>query len=659
MHLRLPILSVKGSRSAPFLGDRRLHGPGLSLLLTLLILLGCFAPVFAFGPGELILSLLDTSAFPTISFYLEPYDSQGQIVSDLKPDQISILEDHRALKPQTVTQLPRGVQFTVAVNTLPALSNQVNGSDQFSAIRQDLLSWAAGQSAEFGDFSLAGNTGLQLIRSRNPREWSAALDAYQPDLAKEQSGLFALTTAMDLASEQSSPDKFKPAILFITPPLDKAETSGIDNQIARAAQMGLPVFVWLVVADPNAPQTTIIPGMAELQNLADQTGGELALVSAGTPFPDLNKWLEPLSKIYRVEYPSGIKSEGKHTLNAKVDRPGLSLASAQNLSFDLDVLAPNPMFINPPTRLERTWNEISGQNETQLEPSVVDLQVLVEFPDGINRPLRASRLYINNSLAAENTAEPFDRFSLDLKPFTENTNLSMRVEVEDSIGMKGASIESPVDVVIAELPERGLFARITPQGMVAVAAVLIAGAVLIIILVSENRQRPLKSGLTAWRRKNDPLTQPVTILQEPAAVRQPRRAVIPSPSWPRGSGQPVTPARLVRLTENEVAVHGNQVPINRPELTFGSDPRQAIIALGDASVCPLHARLLQTREGGFLLEDNGSIAGTWVNYAQVPKEGKCLIHGDLIHFGRLMYRFELAAAPKPAELIIRLVDEEP
>jgi hypothetical protein len=224
MHLRLPILTEKGSRSAPFLGDQKIHGPGLSLLLTLLILLGCFAPVFAFGPGELNLSLLDTSAFPTISFYLEPTDSQGQIVSDLKPDQISILEDNRALKPESVTQLPRGVQFTVAVNTLPALSNQANGSDPFSAIRQDLLSWAAGQSAEFGDFSLAGNTGLQMIRSRDPREWSAALDAYRPDLTQEQPGLFALTTAMDLAAEQNALDKFKPAVLFITPPLDKAET---------------------------------------------------------------------------------------------------------------------------------------------------------------------------------------------------------------------------------------------------------------------------------------------------------------------------------------------------------------------------------------------------------------------------------------------------
>jgi hypothetical protein len=190
-----------------------------------------------------------------------------------------------------------------------------------------------------------------------------------------------------------------------------------------------------------------------------------------------------------------------------------------------------------------------------------------------------------------------------------------------------------------------------------VAAVLLAGVVLTVILVSENRQQARKAGSNSRRRKNDPVTQPVTILQEPKAIRQPRRATVPSPSWPRGAGQPVAPARLVRLTENETPVQGSQIPVSRPELTFGSDPRQAVITLSDASVCALHARLVHTSEGGFILEDKGSVAGTWVNYIPVTGQGSHLVHGDLIHFGRVMYRFELAEAPKLSEPVIRLVDE--
>jgi predicted component of type VI protein secretion system len=93
-------------------------------------------------------------------------------------------------------------------------------------------------------------------------------------------------------------------------------------------------------------------------------------------------------------------------------------------------------------------------------------------------------------------------------------------------------------------------------------------------------------------------------------------------------------------------------------MTFGSDPRRAVVTLADASVCALHARLQQTSDNGFVLNDEGSLAGTWVNYACLNGQGRRLRHGDLIHFGRLTYRFELADAPPPPEPVISLVEEE-
>jgi pSer/pThr/pTyr-binding forkhead associated (FHA) protein len=35
------------------------------------------------------------------------------------------------------------------------------------------------------------------------------------------------------------------------------------------------------------------------------------------------------------------------------------------------------------------------------------------------------------------------------------------------------------------------------------------------------------------------------------------------------------------------------------------------------------------------------VAGTWVNYQPVTGRGQLLQHGDLIHLGRVMLRFEL------------------
>ena len=53
----------------------------------------------------------------------------------------------------------------------------------------------------------------------------------------------------------------------------------------------------------------------------------------------------------------------------------------------------------------------------------------------------------------------------------------------------------------------------------------------------------------------------------------------------------------------------------------------------------LHARLIRREDGSILLVDQGSVAGTWVNYIEVPEGGCVLAHGDLIHFGRRGFLF--------------------
>jgi predicted component of type VI protein secretion system len=77
------------------------------------------------------------------------------------------------------------------------------------------------------------------------------------------------------------------------------------------------------------------------------------------------------------------------------------------------------------------------------------------------------------------------------------------------------------------------------------------------------------------------------------------------------------------------------------EIIFGTDPTQCNQIMDDPSISPVHARLRQTEDGGFLLLDTGSIAGTWVNCEPIPREGYRLGHGDMVNFGQLMYRFTL------------------
>jgi pSer/pThr/pTyr-binding forkhead associated (FHA) protein len=81
-------------------------------------------------------------------------------------------------------------------------------------------------------------------------------------------------------------------------------------------------------------------------------------------------------------------------------------------------------------------------------------------------------------------------------------------------------------------------------------------------------------------------------------------------------------------------------------MTFGTDPTQATNVLDHPSLAPLQARL-RYEQNAFTLADQNSVSGCWLNYERLPKEGRALKHGDMIHFGELTYRFVLAKPPSP------------
>ena len=109
------------------------------------------------------------------------------------------------------------------------------------------------------------------------------------------------------------------------------------------------------------------------------------------------------------------------------------------------------------------------------------------------------------------------------------------------------------------------------------------------------------------------------------------------------------PAYLIRLTNGGEPASAAPIPIAGKEMTFGTDPVQSMRVLDDPSIAPLHARIKHTDEGVFMIFDHGSIAGTWVNFESVTRDGRRLRHGDRIHFGQMVYRFDLNKPPAESE----------
>lgn len=637
------------------------------------MIFGSVAPAFAHpaepaasaqgGQGRYRLVGFSDETFPTLEIQMEVYDGEGRGVPDLQLNEVMVLENGVEIPATGLRAAPRPLQFTVAIKSSPALAAAL-GADRpetvFQALQTELNAWAARQDpASFGDLSLAGDTGLHLIRSEEKPAWEQAITGLNPDLQKPLPGLNALVSALDLAEEQAQPGESKPAILFITAPVEESELGELLNQQGRAARLGAAVSVWFIVP-ANAQTDQVFAGMNELQQLAAASGGRFAQVRAGDGFPRLEDWIEPLRPVYTVEYPTQVQSGGQQRVNVRVERAGLPAMAEKDWRFNLEVAAPNPIFIQPPLTVERSWTPSIVQKGAVLVPDSLDVQIVVEFPDGHPRPLRKAQLLVNNEVAAEAEGDPLGKLTWNLAPYTASTDVVLRVEVEDSLGIKGMSSEILLPVKVAERSSAGLLARISPQGLVAIAAVLLAGMALGLVLLSELRRQRLarqpEIHLPARRRK-DPLTQPVVIPQEQPSARR-NGNTTPRPTvWPKGA--PHSLARLVRTDAEGQAGNGNQVALNRPEITFGNDPRQAVVVLPDASVSPLHARLIVDQSGRFRLEDCGSVAGTWVNCLPCNGSGWLLQHGDQVQLGRVGYRFELAGAGVPGEVVITPLENDP
>jgi hypothetical protein len=185
------------------------------------------------------------------------------------------------------------------------------------------------------------------------------------------------------------------------------------------------------------------------------------------------------------------------------------------------------------------------------------------------------------------------------------------------------------------LPPRGLAPYLSRHSLgVALGAVLLAGLVLGVTLARSRIRR--RTGASSRRLRKDPLTQPVTIEES----RPGGRAL-------RAGREKSSPAYLVRLKDDGQALTAPPIAITAEEMTFGTDPTRATHVIDDASVSPLHAHLIHLPDGGYQLADEKSTAGTWVNYEQIL-EPRRLKHGDVIHLGRISYRFLLR---KPPELL--------
>lgn len=609
---------------------------------------------------------VDVSSFPRISGFVDVFDSTGIFATGLQPGAVSIVEDGQTLPVDTLNEIAVPLQLVVAVNQGESLDvrDPSTNFSRFQRISQILVQWAQSRPADLpDDFSLVSQAG-PVLNHAGAAEFVVGLNGFQPNFRSAVPNLQSLSIALDTVSAQTTRLGMKRAILFITPRSDDSNiAAALEPYLQRAVESDIRIFVWFV----DSATTFTSTSAAAFNNLAIQTGGSMFAYSGIERFPDPEIYFSGLRRVYTFSYTSRLQAAGEHKISVSVNLATGAVNTGEQ-KFSVNIQPPNAFPIATSLQITRRAPEDDPFNVEALQPREQRIEIIVEFPDGFERPLTRTTLYVDGKIVDENTTEPFTVFTWNLESYTSTAEHQIMVEAVDSLGLSKSSMPTPVVVTVIQ-PPRGVMALLARYRIpLMIGGIVFAGLALLAILLSGRLRMPsIRAAREAKRAEADPLKQSVQAVVEPPTtpipagrgIKTQRRAVVIRKPSAEGKPKAVdAPASLIRINAEGQVLPVTPIPLAEEEIIFGTDPTQCGQILDDPSISPAHARLRLIEDSGFLLLDNGSIAGTWVNYEPIPREGYRLAHGDMVNFGQLMYRFTLRALPVTPRPVITIQNTE-
>jgi hypothetical protein len=619
--------------------------------LWLIALLLMAAPVGAQSDGWAGLLPVDSDAFPEIRVYLDVHAGDENFVHGLQEEDIRLLENGQQLTLQQFREIRPGLQAVFALNTGKSFAVQDSrGVSRYDQIVNALQAWTRSrEGTTLDDLSLLVRSGSTRSHVSEGSELIELLQQETQDFDAEQPTLDLLFQAVELASDTTPRPGMERAVVFITAPPAGDLAFGLESLLSLAQQQRVRIYIWLVAS----PDAFDLPAARNLQVLSEQTGGQYHAFSGWEGLPNPENYFASLRDIYELVYRSQIRQGGENELVVEIENAELSLRTEAS-TFSVDLQPPEPVFLTPPGQIVRSipveTRTVFGEqpDSGELAPAEQDFQILIIFPDERARPLVKTALFVDEQLVDENTEPPFDRFTWDLSAYTQAGRHVLHVEAADALGLVGTSIETVVDVLV-EAPQ------LNPWSGLALNAPLVAGlagllllALVTLVLLFSGKIRPhaLRSlpGRRGLRFGQQPDLKTPTVQEKPVLTTVSRGKIagwVNRLRWPQRRLSPKAHAFLMPVIEDEQTDSVSPVPITTNECTLGRDRNLATLVLDDPSVNALHARLVRGEDGCYRLTDEGSVAGTWVNYSPVPEAGAVLEHGDRIHLGRVSFRFQL------------------
>gem|GEM_PF-404455 len=618
------ISNGKGRALSP--GHFLLQVDWVRILSVVAVLLSLCLPQATYAqPGDALLVLPpDSTDFPILTLQFTPAPDYDPFTATLGIEDLTVLENGHRVPILGFDRQRAGVHFTLVINGERRFDlHDAAGETPYDRIRTALTDWAQRRSFRSGDsLSLVTHEGATIRNTSDRTAWIEVLDNYQPNFRTMLPDLTGLETALRLSDERVVPFGVDKTLLYITPPPAPDEIAPLLTLAESARAAGIRVNVWML-----GDQYFLSNDQGgALINLAEVTGGQIFAYTGVEDLPDPETYLEELGFYYDVRFESGIRETGTYSIKVSAATE-IGDLSGESGEFYIDVQPPKPILLSPPAVVQREAPPGWGGDGEDLVPTSLNIEFMLEFPDHRPRELVVSRLYVDGRLADERTEPPFESLQWDLSALTEDGEHSLQVVVEDALGLTGETILTPLQVVMAQ-PEPANTVSVQQVGLVVVGAILVAAVILLIFWLGHLFFR--SAFFQHFIKKR---------FDSSPKLRESHDAQL--------EDEPHVYATLLPLeSDGTTDLAAEAIPILQRHTALGTDPDRVDQVLTGADIEGVHARL-RAVEGEFWLNDSGSAGGTWVNYAPIGRDPVQIFPGDVVHFGRLGFRFTIIDSQSP------------
>lgn len=582
-----------------------------------------------------IITAINPSAFPEITATVSISDTTtGLRIPGLGKSDFALLENGEDVNIEEIREEDVGLQLAFVIDSSSAFSKR--DADTFTRldhVKTSIINFAVGEGESGNAYmkdvvdtvNIFAPEGIVAQNSSIGGEIRDALIAYQSDFL-EDTGLFGLIAqALDSVSASTAQPGMRREVIIFTSGIDASADAQVSALAQRAVAGNIVVHTVLI-----GPAASVSQPIAEnVKALSSLTGG--AFVYFEGPASTNALWGAIITQRaqYRLVYRSGVRQSGQHTLQLLANIRGLSLLSGAE-SFSLAIQPPLITVTNAPVEIVRATDE-RGANPASIEPREQVISVAIESPDGYPRNIAKLQLIVDNTIADEITAGPFDTLHWDLSGYSETAAHGMQALVIDELGLEGRSEIANVLVTVDVPPP--LIATAGPV-VLGVSVAVIAGVAVLALVVAV---------VVLFLRRPTIITN--IVREASGRVKEMTEPFIPTPHHGAAKNRPGK-AYLDRIDDTVPGPHP-AIELISDNLRLGRDETLAQIAFNDKSVSRLHARITEEADGVFFIPDEGSTSGTWVNYHQVSLSGQQLRHGDVINLGRVQLRFSLRTKTSP------------